>query len=357
MSDKITWFSKPIEVDEDECVPGVHVPPGQNQILQVGTRADGTPIYKRRRGRPPGRQSSTPRVQTETLREITGPPVTDWYSAIATDIPEPQSDDNDNNAEVEIEVERSEEEMERWKLLSSFGDIVTHLPIELFRSSGFMRHLDQSYRLKTAEIHRLCTELQGDIRPAHALAVRERLIDLMREATEDRMEIRAEVFKLHGLVDAQISSLSTDIEKTEGPRDEHGELLNPPVKRRAPQTSPRKKRRVSLPVQAPPKKVIADPHLAPLDIPIDDDEPLYCYCQRVSFGKMIACENQDCQGGEWFHFPCLGISSAPRGKWYCDVCSKAVVTKETALQKRDRIRLENRDRERRRREKLRQRRS
>ncbi|ORY82104.1 the Ing1 Phd finger in complex with A histone H3k4me3 peptide, partial [Protomyces lactucae-debilis] len=53
---------------------------------------------------------------------------------------------------------------------------------------------------------------------------------------------------------------------------------------------------------------------------IDDDEPVYCYCNRVSFGKMLACENDACEGGEWFHFACLGLTGAPKGKWYCDTC-------------------------------------
>lgn len=26
---------------------------------------------------------------------------------------------------------------------------------------------------------------------------------------------------------------------------------------------------------------------------IDPNEPLYCYCQQVSFGEMVACDNAD----------------------------------------------------------------
>ncbi|RUS14888.1 inhibitor of growth proteins N-terminal histone-binding-domain-containing protein [Endogone sp. FLAS-F59071] len=29
------------------------------------------------------------------------------------------------------------------------------------------------------------------------------------------------------------------------------------------------------------------------DMPIDPNEPLYCYCQQVSFGEMVACDNED----------------------------------------------------------------
>jgi hypothetical protein len=29
------------------------------------------------------------------------------------------------------------------------------------------------------------------------------------------------------------------------------------------------------------------------------DQALYCSCQRISFGEMVACDNPDCQGGQW----------------------------------------------------------
>lgn len=29
------------------------------------------------------------------------------------------------------------------------------------------------------------------------------------------------------------------------------------------------------------------------DMPIDPNEELYCYCQQVSYGEMVACDNDD----------------------------------------------------------------
>jgi inhibitor of growth protein 4 len=59
-----------------------------------------------------------------------------------------------------------------------------------------------------------------------------------------------------------------------------------------------------------------------IDQPIDPDEPTYCICGQVSFGDMIACDNEECKGGEWFHYQCVGLSSETRfkGKWYCLTC-------------------------------------
>ena len=44
---------------------------------------------------------------------------------------------------------------------------------------------------------------------------------------------------------------------------------------------------------------------------VDDNDPLYCYCQQVSFGEMIACDADDCER-EWFHLECAGLRVAPK---------------------------------------------
>ncbi|GAA5939848.1 uncharacterized protein JCM15063_004322 [Sporobolomyces koalae] len=79
--------------------------------------------------------------------------------------------------------------------------------------------------------------------------------------------------------------------------------------------------------------IIAEPpspaHLLPLEDEFeplegddDADKTLYCFCQRVSFGEMIACDAPDCEH-EWFHLPCVGLKSIPDGRWFCDECRRA----------------------------------
>ncbi|KAI0218539.1 Inhibitor of growth protein 2 [Lamellibrachia satsuma] len=58
---------------------------------------------------------------------------------------------------------------------------------------------------------------------------------------------------------------------------------------------------------------------SPVDPPIDPDEPTYCLCQQVSYGEMIGCDNDACSI-EWFHFNCVGLTSKPKGKWFCPKC-------------------------------------
>lgn len=63
------------------------------------------------------------------------------------------------------------------------------------------------------------------------------------------------------------------------------------------------------------------------ETPIDPNEPTYCICQRVSFGEMVGCDNDDCEI-EWFHFECVGLSEQPKGKWYCPPCNARMQTKK-----------------------------
>ncbi|KAI1727758.1 inhibitor of growth protein 4 [Ditylenchus destructor] len=53
---------------------------------------------------------------------------------------------------------------------------------------------------------------------------------------------------------------------------------------------------------------------------VESNEPTYCHCNQVSYGNMVCCDNTACEI-EWFHFNCVGLTSKPRGKWYCDACT------------------------------------
>jgi len=55
----------------------------------------------------------------------------------------------------------------------------------------------------------------------------------------------------------------------------------------------------------------------------DPNEPRYCICNQVSYGDMVACDNTDCPY-EWFHYPCVGITAPPKGKWYCQPCQASM---------------------------------
>mmetsp|Transcript_20445 Transcript_20445/g.28119 ORF Transcript_20445/g.28119 Transcript_20445/m.28119 type:complete len:136 (+) Transcript_20445:340-747(+) len=57
-------------------------------------------------------------------------------------------------------------------------------------------------------------------------------------------------------------------------------------------------------------------------VPVDPNEPVYCTCRQVSYGKMVACENTEC-AIEWFHYGCVGLKEElkPEDVWYCKECT------------------------------------
>ena len=51
----------------------------------------------------------------------------------------------------------------------------------------------------------------------------------------------------------------------------------------------------------------------------DEENQVYCTCQKRSTGRMIACDNRQCKH-KWFHYKCVGIKRAPKGDWFCTDC-------------------------------------
>ncbi|KAF3323528.1 PHD finger protein ING2 [Carex littledalei] len=150
----------------------------------------------------------------------------------------------------------------------------------------------------------------------------------------------------YDLIESHVKRLTEDLEqfaddlKQEGklPPDEPAVLPPLPVVSReerrkggnggyiTPQSSKRLKheREWDVDLMPPPgsnKKNSTATYVEP-DQPIDPNEPTYCICHQVSYGDMIACDNENCEGGEWFHYSCVGLTPETRfkGKWYCPTC-------------------------------------
>lgn len=54
---------------------------------------------------------------------------------------------------------------------------------------------------------------------------------------------------------------------------------------------------------------------------VADTDSIYCVCKEKSHGDMVCCDAMGCPIG-WFHFVCVGLTSAPRGVWFCEMCKK-----------------------------------
>ncbi|KAH7364330.1 inhibitor of growth proteins N-terminal histone-binding-domain-containing protein [Rhexocercosporidium sp. MPI-PUGE-AT-0058] len=73
-------------------------------------------------------------------------------------------------------------------------------------------------------------------------------------------------------------------------------------------------------VTPPRRDADGDDEMGELDDEDGADDKKYCICQSVSFGDMVACDNEACTL-EWFHWGCVGLKSEPSGIWICPVCT------------------------------------
>lgn len=76
-------------------------------------------------------------------------------------------------------------------------------------------------------------------------------------------------------------------------------------------------------IEEMPDSAVPDDNGQGVDWTFDPNEPRYCICNQVSYGDMVACDNEDCPF-EWFHYPCVGITQPPKGKWYCPQCTSSM---------------------------------
>lgn len=65
------------------------------------------------------------------------------------------------------------------------------------------------------------------------------------------------------------------------------------------------------------------PETLPEPEPVVEQEETFCFCKQPSLGDMIACDNDKCPNGEWFHYKCVGLLNRVEAlkyatqKWYC----------------------------------------
>ena len=56
----------------------------------------------------------------------------------------------------------------------------------------------------------------------------------------------------------------------------------------------------------------------------DDDGP-WCYCQQYIEGSpLIGCNKPDCKI-QWFHMPCVGLTTEADGEWICPSCTQCLL--------------------------------
>ncbi|KTG31111.1 hypothetical protein cypCar_00048318 [Cyprinus carpio] len=239
--------------------------------------------------------------------------------------------------------------------LEHYLDSIENLPFELQRNFQLMRDLDQRTEDLKGQIDSLAREYTANARTLSS----EQKLSLLRqiqqsygkckEFGDDKVQLAMQTYEM---VDKHIRRLDTDLARFEadlkekqiestdydstssksnksdhrGPKKKEVTRTRSKVKNSDDDCSSKSSQKKVKLTQgsefSTPAVNFGNVHPSDvLDMPVDPNEPTYCLCHQVSYGEMIGCDNTDCSI-EWFHFACVGLTTKPRGKWYCPRCSQ-----------------------------------
>mmetsp|Transcript_42492 Transcript_42492/g.109253 ORF Transcript_42492/g.109253 Transcript_42492/m.109253 type:complete len:182 (-) Transcript_42492:157-702(-) len=174
--------------------------------------------------------------------------------------------------------------------------------IDITRKLKLLKHLDERSAALLEKIEAsLSKSDKGDSRPAILKSIK----DDQQSCLEIAQEKISTAQQTYDLLDLHIRRLDQDLKKFEEERKLGKDKANKGKK------------------QTGDKRKSTDAGLNEIDMEYDDTEPKYCFCNQVSFGNMVACENPDCKI-EWFHFDCVGLTEQPKGMWYCPDCRQTM---------------------------------
>ncbi|XP_028831877.1 inhibitor of growth protein 5b [Denticeps clupeoides] len=227
--------------------------------------------------------------------------------------------------------------------LEHYLDSIEGLPNELQRNFTLMSELDSRTEEKKDEIDKLAAEYIANVKN---LASEQRVQHLQRiegayskckEYSDDKVQLAMQIYEM---VDKHIRRLDADLARFENDlkdkldsssHESSDEKKSRKDKNNKDKRATRDKTESDSDSPSLKKQKNSDPLLAMhpsdvLDMPVDPNEPTYCLCSQVSYGEMIGCDNLDCPI-EWFHFACVGLSTKPKGKWYCPRCTQEMKKK------------------------------
>ncbi|GAQ86797.1 PHD zinc finger superfamily protein [Klebsormidium nitens] len=219
------------------------------------------------------------------------------------------------------------------------------------QSQDLQRRIEDTLAARIAELRERAeggSPKEGSVTPGKDAHGKERQIEKDHDACAQLADKKVALAEqTYNLIDKHIRRLDTDLHRLQAEVKAEraaaaatAAAANPPLQEQ-PKTSPRdsngdahtpggtQRKRGHVATGAPPVVPEApEPPPVEINLEIDPNEPTYCYCQQVSFGEMVGCDNKDCEI-QWFHFDCVGLTTKPRGKWYCPDCITKVKRKRT----------------------------
>ncbi|KAI9252475.1 hypothetical protein BY458DRAFT_523120 [Sporodiniella umbellata] len=209
--------------------------------------------------------------------------------------------------------------------LSEYSEIVEVLPLELQRNYKLIRQLDENtQQLMTQVAHETVaiTQQEGKLLADEKRKKLKSIRQLLETVIQKGEEKYALAQATYDSVDRHCAKLDQDLQKIE---DEQmvGTTRGLDKTTREEKEVKRKKGEES---QTNTPDTLQS-SISFSQMPIDPNEPRYCYCQRVSFGEMMACDNIECDI-EWFHLECTDLEAAPEGAWFCKHCAPSNANKK-----------------------------
>ncbi|XP_010918839.1 PHD finger protein ING1 [Elaeis guineensis] len=216
--------------------------------------------------------------------------------------------------------------------LEDFQASFESLPALLQRNYGLMRELDKSLQGVQQQNEQRCEQEiegirlrieSGNITPNTTSLIRfsDEALDEQKHCIRIADEKVALATQAYDMVDAHIQQLDQYMRKLEQLRQER-ELATGAGAGASNADASTRSGRIAESNRGMRKKsqLAVEPPSISLELPVDPNEPTYCFCNQVSYGEMVACDNPDCKI-EWFHFGCVGLKEQPKGNWYCSNCT------------------------------------
>lgn len=227
--------------------------------------------------------------------------------------------------------------------LEQYLESIESLPYDLQRNFSLQRDLDQRAHDLLDEIDKLCEDYISKVRELPPSERKEFFTKIegafqkSREYGDDKVQLAVQTYEM---VDKHIRRLDSDLtrfeeelkqqkleERAQGNKEEESrkrkqektEGLRKKRRQKKEQTEEENAAPSSLSTTSATPLITMATDMNVLDMPVDPNEPTYCLCHQVSYGEMIGCDNNDCLI-EWFHFGCVGLTTKPKGKWYCPKC-------------------------------------
>ncbi|XP_077984089.1 inhibitor of growth protein 2-like [Glandiceps talaboti] len=235
--------------------------------------------------------------------------------------------------------QQSQEIYYQTTFVEDYLDCVESLPNDLQRNISQLREIDSEYQGVLKEIDHYYSmykkkDLDGNSKKLYFIQIQRHLVR-SQELGDEKLQLCAQMVDLvensQRKLDIDFEQLESGSEKnnhTEASKTEHQERAGKRSRRQRNHENKEKEQRdgevegekKSKKKKRSKAKAERERESSPAEIVIDPNEPTYCLCNQVSYGEMIGCDNVNCEL-EWFHFNCVGLTSKPKGKWYCPKCA------------------------------------